>query len=69
VDSLKDKKGGEKVPFFGLATPKYGFLDNTFKKKFNQINSQYQKMNSSRMLQMELELDPNFFQKPTFQIV
>jgi len=29
---------------------------------FNQKNAQYQKMNSLRMLQMEL--DPNFFQKP-----
>jgi hypothetical protein len=31
---------------------------------FNQKISQYQKMNSLRMLQMELEVDPNFFQKP-----
>jgi hypothetical protein len=30
VDSLQDKKEGKKVPFFGLATPEYGFLDNTF---------------------------------------
>jgi hypothetical protein len=24
------KKGGKKVPFFGLATPEYGFLDKFF---------------------------------------
>jgi hypothetical protein len=41
-------------------------MDSLVKKNsiFNQKNAQYQKMNSLRMLKMELELDPNFFQKP-----
>lgn len=31
---------------------------------FDKKNAQYQKMNSLRMLQVEVELDPNFFRKP-----